>query len=282
MLPVFIDTHAHLDAPEFEADVADVVARARTAGITAIICVGTCLTSSTRAIQLAGQFPEIHAAVGWHPSDAMQAPDDIRPALRELARQPKVVAIGETGLDYYRLPSSLPGGTAADDAPIMLRQRELFRQHLEIAAETGLPCIVHQRGDALAPTLAELGAFAGRVHAVFHCFVDDMATAQTVLASGHRVSFTGILTFKNAQRIRDTLSRLPLNSFMLETDCPYLAPVPHRGKRCEPAHVADIAQAVARIKGCTLQELSEATCATARAFFPRLAQPPHQAPIAPV
>lgn len=272
MSPVFIDTHAHLDCPEFEADVANVIARARAAGVTTIISVGTCLASSARAIQLAEQFPEVYAAVGWHPSDAMQAPEDIRPALRKLATHIKVVAMGETGLDYYRLPSTQPGGTVVEDAPVMLRQAELFQQHLEIAAETGLPCIIHQRGPALAHTMAALDRFAGRVRAVFHCYVDDMLTARTILAAGHRVSFTGILTFKNAQNIRDTISGLPMDSFMLETDSPYLAPVPHRGKRCEPAHVADIAQAIARIKGCSLQELSDATCANARAFFPRLAR----------
>ena len=265
-MPVFYDTHAHLDYPDFAADLPQILARAETAGITRIISIGTDLQSSARAVKLAEQFPNVFAAVGWHPSDAGQAPEDLRPALRELARHPKVVALGETGLDYYRLPSRKPGFTAADDEPYKKKQVELFRQHLEVAAELGLNCVIHQR-DSLEDTLTQLEPFASRVRGVFHCFANDPATMRRILALGSLVSFTGILTFKNGQNVRDSLAATPLGQFMLETDSPFLAPVPYRGKRCEPAYVKEISEVAAKVKGCSLEELSAATCAAAHEFF---------------
>ncbi len=290
----FFDTHAHLDYPEFAEELPQVIARAEAAGIAKIISIGTDLDSSRRAIQLAERFPNVFAVVGWHPSNAGAAPDDFRPALRELARHPKVVAFGETGLDYHRLPgqkheaSSLPKdkGTSsplpsppmeerekrgqaldsAEDQRYKAKQAELFRQHLEIAAELGLNCVIHQR-DALEDTLALLGPFAERVRGVFHCFANDAAAMRRILAMGSLVSFTGILTFKNGQNIRDTLAATPMDQFMLETDCPYLAPTPYRGKRCEPAYVKEISEVAAQVKGCSLEELSAATCATAERVF---------------
>lgn len=268
-MPVFYDTHAHLDFPDFEADLPQVVERAQTAGITKIFSVGTDLESSRRAIQLAERFPNVYAVVGWHPGHVTAAPDDVRPALRQLVEHPKVLAIGETGLDYYRLPSKQNNGTPADDDRYKQRQAVLFRQQLEVAAEAGLNCVIHQRGDCFADTLALLEPFADRVRAVFHCFAGDPAAMQRVLALGSLVSFTGIVTFKNGQNVRDTVSVTPLDKFMLETDSPYLAPVPHRGRRCESAYVKEIAETVATVKGCSLDELSAATCATAEQFFRR-------------
>jgi TatD DNase family protein len=269
LMPTFYDTHAHLDYPDFAGDFSQVIDRARAAGITRLISIGTNLESSRRAIQLAEQHACLYAAVGWHPSDVTAAPADVRPALRELAGHPKVVAIGETGLDYYRLPSTR-GGTLAEDQPYQQRQAALFTQQLEVAAETGLNCVIHQRGDCLADTLALLRPFADKVRGVFHCFAGDLSALRSVLALGSVVSFTGIVTFKNAQSVRDTVAATPPDSFMLETDSPYLAPVPYRGKRCEPAYVKEIAEVVARTRGCSLEELSEMTCRTALEFFPKL------------
>ena len=268
-MPEFYDTHAHLDYPDFANDLPLILERAQAAGITRIISIGTDLTSSRRAIQLSERFDNVFAAVGWHPGHALEAPEDLRPALRDLAQHPKVVAIGETGLDYYRLPSGKPGGTVADDARYQRKQAQLFQQQLEVAAELGLHCVIHQRS-ALEDTLALMQPFAARVRGQFHCFADDEAAMRRVLAMGSIVSFTGILTFKNGQNIRDTLAATPLGQFMLETDCPYLAPLPYRGKRCEPAYVKEISEMAAQVKGCTLDELSAATCATARQFFPKL------------
>ena len=288
-MPIFYDTHAHLDYPEYEKDFPDVLARAAAAGITKIISIGTSLDSSRRAIALAEKHPAIYAAVGWHPSEALEAPADLRPALRELAKHPKVVAIGETGLDYYRLPSmggahggasvpaSLPAGQLAgslappstEDAQYKKRQAEIFQQQLEVAVEFGLNAIIHQRA-SFDDTLAQLAPFAGRVRGVFHCFGESVERLQQVLAHGSLVSYTGIVTFKHAQNVRAALAATPLDRFMLETDCPYLAPVPHRGQRGEPAFVSEVSETVAQVKGCSLEELSAATNRTAHEFFPKL------------
>jgi TatD DNase family protein len=268
-MPVFYDTHAHLDYQDFEGELPQLIERAAAAGITRIVSIGTDLESSRRAIGLAQQFPALFAVVGWHPSDVDKAPDDVRPALRQLAQDPKVVGLGETGLDYHRLPSREPGLTTAADQRYKERQGRLFRQHLEVAAELNLNCVIHQR-DALEDTLCALEPFASQVRGVFHCFANDAAAMRRILALGSLVSFTGILTFKNGQNVRDALAATPLDQFMLETDCPFLAPEPYRGKRCEPAYVKEISETGAKVKGCSLAELSAATCATAERFFKRL------------
>lgn len=270
-MAVFFDTHAHLDYPEFEADFPQILERAQASGITRIISIGTDLESSARAIRLAEQHDCIYAVAGWHPSNALEAPDDIRPALLELAKHPKVIAIGETGLDYYRLPSSQGRGTLTDDELYKQKQSAIFQQQLEVAAETGLNCVIHQRGDCFEDTLAMMKPFADRVRGVFHCFAGDAVAMRRVLAMNSIVSFTGIVTFKNGQNVRDTVAATPLGKFMLETDCPYLAPIPYRGKRCEPAYVKEIAQTVADVKSCLLEQVSVETCKTARELFSRLA-----------
>jgi TatD DNase family protein len=265
-MALFYDTHAHLDYPDFAAELPQVLARATAAGISKVISIGTDLESSRRALQLADEYPNVFAAVGWHPSDAERAPSDWRPELRELARHPKVVALGETGLDYHRLPSRAQGLTALEDERLKQKQAALFRQHLEVAAELGLNCVVHQR-DSLEDTLAQLEPYSRRVRGVFHCFANNAATMRRILALGSLVSFTGILTFKNGQNVRAALADTPMDHFMLETDSPYLAPVPFRGKRCEPAYVKEISEVAAQVKACSLDELSAATCRTAESFF---------------
>jgi TatD DNase family protein len=270
--PPFFDTHAHLTDPSYAADIVAVVERAAAAGITRIIVPGVDAESSREAIALSDRFENVYAAVGWHPNHVDDAAEDVRAEVRELARHPKVVAIGETGLDHFHLPSKQGrGATTDDDAAHQAKQVRLFAQHLEVAAELGLPCVVHQRA-CVEPTFAVFEKFASRVRGQFHCFADDLATLDRVLALGSWVSFTGILTYKNADNVRAALQAAPGGRFMLETDSPYLVPVPHRGavKRCEPAFVKDIAEAAARVKGWSIEELSEATCAAAREFFPRL------------
>jgi TatD DNase family protein len=265
-MATFYDTHAHLHFPDFNADLPQVIARAEAAGITRIVTLGTDLPTSRRAVEIAEQFPNVWAAVGWHPSHVTEAPADVRPSLRELARHPRVVAVGESGLDYYRLPSRKAGGTSDDDAQYKARQGELFTQQLEVAAELGLGCVIHER-ESFEDILVRFAPFAGRVRAVFHCFAGNPAAMQRVLELGSLVSFTGILTFKSGQNVRETIAATPLDRFMLETDCPFLAPTPYRGKRCEPAYVKETAEAVAQLKGCSREALSAATCATAEEFF---------------
>jgi TatD DNase family protein len=269
-MAVFYDTHAHLDYPDFQSDFADVLARSREAGIVKMISIGTNFESSRRAIALAEEHEEIFAVVGWHPSDALEAPEDLRATLREMAAHPKVVAIGETGLDYYRMPSA-KGASAEEDARYKEKQAEIFRQQLEVAAEMKSNCVIHQRGETLDDTLRIMEPFAGKTRGVFHCFSGDLEALRRIRATGSIVSFTGIVTFKNGQNVRDAVAATPLGEFMLETDCPFLAPIPYRGKRCEPAHVKEIAETIAQVKQCSLDELSRATCATAHSFFPKLA-----------
>src|SRR6266581_8529455 len=187
-MAIFYDTHAHLDYPDYAPDLEAVIERAASSGVSKIIAIGTDLESSARAVKLSERFPNVYSAVGWHPCHASEAPEDLRPALRELARHPKVVAIGETGLDYRRLPSAKPGGTAADDERYQRRQAQIFEQQLEVAAESGLNCVVHQR-DALEATLAMMKKFAGRVRGQFHCFADDAAAMRRIVTMGSLVSF---------------------------------------------------------------------------------------------
>jgi len=261
----FYDTHAHLDFPDFQADLEAVVERARAAGISRILSVGTTLASSRRVLELADRFEGVFAVVGVHPNHVLEEPDDITGALRELGAHPKVVAIGETGMDFYRLDGLTPAQVEA----LKAKQRLLFTQQLQVAGELGLNCVIHQRA-AFAETMEILAPFRGRVRGVFHCFTGTPGEATAVLETGSLVSFTGITTFKNAQNVRDALAVAPLGKFMLETDCPFLAPLPYRGKRCEPAYVRELAEFVAAQKNCTADELSAATCATAREFFRRL------------
>ena len=256
---MLIDTHAHLDYPDFAADFGAVLERARTGGVDRIITIGTSVGSSGRAVELASCDPMIYAALGVHPTTADEAPGDAVPALAGMAASPRVVAIGETGLDYHRMPEGR-------EAAYQQAQATLFRQQLDLAASLGLNVIIHQR-DAWEDTLAILREYNGKLRGVFHCFGGGPAQAAEVIALGHLVSFTGIATFKNGALVRETAASVPADRFMVETDCPYLAPVPYRGKRCEPAHTRETAIAIAQARGTTLEDLAAQTTATAETFF---------------
>ena len=258
---MLIDTHAHLDYTDYDPDRAEVIARATDAGVTEIISIGTRIDSGTRAVELAENFPNIWATVGIHPCDADNAPEDVIPRLRQLAQSPRVVALGEIGLDYHHLPEN-PDDIAANKQ----RQADLFRQQLELAAELRLNAVIHQR-DSWDDTLTILCEFPGRVRGVFHCFGGTLAQAQEVIALGHLVSFTGIVTFKNARQVQSTAQDIAADQFMVETDCPYLAPAPDRGKRCEPAHTRRVAEQIAQLRATTVGEIAARTTATAREFF---------------
>ncbi|MBV9489507.1 MAG: TatD family hydrolase [Verrucomicrobia bacterium] len=277
---MLIDTHAHLDFPEFANDLDAVIARATENGVERIITIGTGLASAGRALALAAQYPGIYAAVGLHPNHVGIDQPDFIPELRRLASEPKVVAIGETGLDYHYLPSrqekedivrSALGAASAGSVEIEIQDEALkaaqaaaFEQQLELAADLHRPVVIHHR-DAWEETLSILRRYD--VRAVFHCFNGNLAQAEEVLEMGHLVSFTGLVTFKNAVEVIRTAAQLPPGSFMVETDAPYLAPVPVRGKRCEPAFVRHTAAAIAEARGIPLAELAEETSRTARTFF---------------
>ncbi len=258
---MLIDTHAHLDYEDFASDFGAMLHRASEAGVGRIVTIGTSVESSRRAVELAERHPMVYAVVGVHPTSADEAPADLRSVLIELAARPRVAAIGETGLDYHRLPED--GSTVA---AYKATQAEVFRQQLDAAATLGLNVVIHQR-DAWTDTLDILRPYTGRLRGVFHCFGGTPAQADEVLALGHMVSFTGIATFKNGAAVRETAAAVPTGRFMVETDCPYLAPVPFRGKRCEPAYTRETAVAVALARGITLEALTRETTATAEGFF---------------
>jgi TatD DNase family protein len=281
-----IETHAHLDYPDFAPDFDDVLRRANEAGVTRIITIGTSIESSRRAIELAEKYPNIFAVIGVHPTYAGETPDDVMAPLRELAKSPRVVALGESGLDYHSLPSreaakdkkvqvfanALQGETEEQidasiaDGAYKSKQAILFEQQLDLAVELGLNVVIHQR-DAWADTLEIMQPYTDKLRGVFHCFGGTREQAEEVIALDHLVSFTGIVTFKNGATVREVAAQIPLWKFMVETDCPYLAPVPFRGKRCEPAYTRLVAESIAAARGVPLQEIAEATTENAEKFF---------------
>jgi len=282
---MLIDTHAHLDFPDFANDFEDVLRRAEQADVKRIITIGTSIQSSRRAIELAEKYPAVYAAVGVHPSHVNEAEDDVITPLRDLATNPRVVAIGETGLDYHHSPSqevaketqvqvmsALRSETDEEleaqirDGAYKSKQASLFQQQLDLAVELGLNVVIHQR-DAWQDTLEVLRPYTGKVRGVFHCFGGNFNEANEVLDLDHLVSFTGIVTFKNGVAVRQVAAEIPLWKFMVETDCPFLAPAPFRGKRCEPAHTRIVAEAIAAARGVSLQEIAEMTTETAEKFF---------------
>jgi TatD DNase family protein len=283
---MLIETHAHLDYPDFAADFDDVLRRATEAGVTRIITIGTSVESSRRAVELAEKYPNIFAVIGVHPTYVEESGEDVITPLRELAKNPRVVAIGETGLDYHRLPSvelakerktqvfakALQTSTedqieaGIHDGAYKSKQASMFEQQLDLAVELGLNVVIHQR-DAWDDTLEIMKPYTGKLRGVFHCFGGSLEQANEVIDLDHLVSFTGIVTFKNGTAVRDVAARLPLFKFMVETDCPYLAPVPFRGKRCEPAYTRIVAETIAAARGISLKDVAEKTTQTAEEFF---------------
>ncbi len=282
------DTHAHLDDRAFRADLPAVLARAQAAGVTRLITVGTDLPSSRAAVALAErsagptdsrhqrietrdtsagvQHPleqpappvEIWAAVGVHPHEAKTLGPSEMAKLRELALHPRVVAIGETGLDFYRNLSPREAQLAA------------FRAHLSLAQELELPVIIHDR-DAHAETMRELARIwqstPSKLRGVLHCFSGDLAMAQEAVSLGFYVSIAGPVTYRNRGPLIDVVCTLPLERLLLETDCPYLPPVPYRGQRNEPAYVTRVAQAIAQIRGLPVENVARVTTDNALHLF---------------
>lgn len=251
-----VDTHAHLMDTAFDADRNAVIERARAAGVTHMVLVGYDLASSRAAVDLARDIPGASAAVGIHPNSAAEASDADFDAIAELAHAPEVVAIGETGLDNYR------------DFTPPARQRWAFEWHLRLAAERNFPIIIHNRqadADVLSITAD------ANVRGVLHCFSsDDPDYLERMLAAGYLVSFAGPLTFKNAAASRETARRVPLDRLLVETDCPYLAPEPHRGRRNEPAFVRDTATCLAQTVDTSFESFSDVLWANTVRAFPNL------------
>jgi TatD DNase family protein len=251
-----IDSHCHLDFPHFDEDRDEVLSRAVEAGVTAIVNPGTDLESSRRAVDLAERHDMVYAAVGIHPHDASTLNDQALAELRQLAAHPKVVAIGEIGLDYYR------------DLSPREQQRAAFTAQLALAGELGLPVIIHQResgGDVMA-ALREWSV-DGHPGCVLHAFSGDREMGDEAVALGFFIGVGGPLTFKNARRLPEIIPDLPLDALVIETDAPYLAPHPYRGQRNEPAYVALVAEKLAELRGLALAQLAKRLTANTRNLF---------------
>jgi len=251
----FLDSHAHVDGPEFDADRSEVLARARAAGVKRIVVIGAVgdPSSAERAVALAEADAHVWATVATHPHDVEKMTPAWWDVHERLATHRRVVAIGETGLDFYY-----------DHSPREL-QRECFARFLELAARVDKPVVCHIR-DAHEDAKQILAA--GRVkRGVIHCFTGTPADAADYVRLGYHVSFSGIVTYKTAQPIRDAVREVPIDRILIETDCPYLAPVPMRGKRNEPAYVVHTAAVVAREAGLSVDDLARATTANACAVF---------------
>jgi len=250
-----IDTHAHLDMPEYEADLPQVIQRAQKAGVTTIIIVGTDPASCQRTIEIAEHYPDIFAIVGVHPHNAAEVTEHDLEQLQRLAQHAKVRAWGEIGLDFYRnlSPQAI--------------QEERFRRQIAIAKGLKLPVVIHSRA-ATKETIACLEEEkAGEVGGVIHCFSGDEAAARRYLQMGFVLSIPGVITFPKNQILRDVVKHLPTDGFIVETDCPFLTPAPHRGKRNEPAYVRLTAEAVAIVRGESIARIAAQTTETACRVF---------------
>ena len=261
------DSHCHLGSHKFSQDeLPALLDRAREAGVHRLITLATNLEDIPTNLALAEQFDQVYACVGIHPCDVQDTPDDYLCALREFARHPRTAALGETGLDYYH-----PAPEGWTDEDYHQRQRDFLRQHFELAAELKLNLVMHtrdRRGDAsFSDALAIYQPFAEQVRAVFHCFPGPAAQADRVLALGGLISFTGIATFKKAADVHEAVAACPAGRFMVETDSPYLAPVPFRGQRCEPAYVRQTAEFIATIRSQAPEDLARETEETVAGFF---------------
>jgi TatD DNase family protein len=250
---MLIDSHAHLEMKEFDSDREEVIKRAGEAGVDFIVTVGTNLALSRKVVALAQGHENIYATIGIHPHDAAKIDKNTCESLKELAHRQKIVAYGEIGLDFFRNISSQE------------KQIEAFGLQLELAQELNLPVIIHDR-EAHEQTLKMVKA-SGVRRGVFHCFSGDYAMAKQCIDLGFYISIPGVVTFDKAKTIQDVAQRVPLSSLLLETDAPYLAPVPHRGKRNEPSFIIHTAKKVAEIKKVSWEEVAHMTAGNTMNLF---------------
>ena len=249
---MFIDSHCHIDFPELAALMPELRAKMEENRVTHALCVSVDLPDFPRVLALAEEYPNIFASVGVHP-DYEDTPEPTVEQLVELSNHPKIVAIGETGLDYYRLTGDLEW------------QRERFRTHIRASRETRKPLIIHTRAaseDTIRIMREEgAGTADGGVAGVMHCFTESLEVAQASMEQGFYISFSGIVTFKSAKELQAVALAVPLERMLIETDSPYLAPVPYRGRMNEPGYVAHVAEFIANLKGVSVEEVAERTSA---------------------
>ena len=250
-----IDSHAHLDAGQFASDLPQVLERARQKGLRYIVTVGTDLLSSIRAIELASRYSFVYTSIGVHPHHADKVEETALKKLKDLARQPKVVAIGETGLDYYRNYSPRPA------------QQKLFRELISMAKEVGLPLIIHQRHAQEELTTIMDEEEGWKAGGVMHCFSGSEEHARRCLEKGFYLSFAGNITFPKATLLRRVIKETPMERILIETDSPYLAPLPYRGRRNEPSYVEMVAEKIAELKGLSVEQCGRMVTANLRRVF---------------
>ncbi len=267
MNPQITDSHCHLGSDRFApAEIPEIIARAKENGVNRMITLATEEGDIDINLRLAHTHPEISACIGVHPCDVHETRDDFESFLLPHLADPKVAAIGETGLDYFH-----PAPDGWTEESYHARQRDFLRRHFELAKSAGLNIVIHTRdksGCASFDDALQIYAdYSDSVRAVFHCFPGPPELAARVFAAGGIISFTGIATFKNAHAVVDTVKAAPSGSFMVETDSPFLSPTPHRGKRCEPGFTRHTADAIAEKRGITLAELATETNAVVESFF---------------
>lgn len=250
----FVDSHCHINFPELAANLGEVLALMSANEVTDALCVSVNLADFPQVLSLAERYPHIYASVGVHPDyEGVEEPDVA--LLVELAKHPKIIAIGETGLDYYRLKGDLEW------------QRARFRTHIRAARESHKPLIIHTR-EAAADTLRIMAEEnASEAGGVMHCFTETWEVAEAAMAMGFYISFSGIVTFKNAGQLKQIAQRVPLEFLLIETDAPYLAPVPHRGRLNQPAYVKHVAEEIASLRGISLEEVGRRTTENFRRLF---------------
>ena len=248
------DTHAHYDAEQFDTDREEILAALPQQGVALVVNPGCDIPTSRKALELATRYDYIYAAVGYHPESCAPYEESEIEILREMAKNEKVVAIGEIGLDYYW-----------EENPPKELQQKVFRAQMKLAQELNLPVIVHDR-EAHADSLAIIREFP-EVKGVFHCFSGSAEMAKELVKLGWMISFTGVLTYKNARKAVEAAEAVPVESIMIETDAPYMAPVPHRGKRCDSSLVVHTCEKLAEIKGITPEECAHITMENGKRFF---------------
>ena len=253
---MFIDSHAHIDGREFDADREAVIERAQAAGVAAILNVGTGDPHSgalERAVELGQQHENIYTAIGTHPHDSRLYDDRAEEKIRKLIKSERVIAWGEIGLDFHY-----------DNSPRDV-QLDVFKRQLHAARDCDLPVVIHTR-EAESETI-EILKSEQDVRGIFHCFSGSMELAQNALELGFMISFSGIVTFKKAEELREVAKQVPLDRLLIETDCPYLTPIPYRGKRNEPAYVVEVARCVAGIHDTSIEQMAQQTSDNFRRFF---------------
>jgi len=252
---MYIDTHVHLNAEQYNDDLEEVINRALDAGVEQMVVIGFDRKTIERAIALAEQYDFIFAVVGWHPVDAIDCTEEDLNWIESLAKHEKVVAIGETGLDYYW-----------DKSPKDVQQ-EIFRKQIQLAQRVNLPIVIHNR-DATEDVIRILKEeHAERTGGVMHCFGGSVETAKVCIEMNFMISLGGPVTFKNAKKPKEVATEIPLEWLMIETDAPYLSPHPHRGKRNEPSLVPLVAEEIARLKDVPVEEVARVTSENAKRFF---------------